>query len=127
MQINNFTDHITGLTFKAAVLDDGSILTEDVLTGETIPMTREGGNYVIDAKFFNFRQTMTMLQASKYLGVGRMQVSRMCRNGTLNAYKANGSYVIDSESVRDRKAAMEDKETEHVDGQDCGMDANAPT
>ena len=102
------TDPFTGLEVHAAHMQDDSLIISTPFNGTiTLPYDQVSDTYKIPASMFRHRNTMTLSETAKYLGVSRMYVSRMCSDGTLEAAKINGAMVIDSSSVqtiRERKS-----------------------
>ena len=102
------TDPFTGLEVHATHMQDNSLVISTPFDGTiTLPYDQMSDTYKISANIFRHRNTMTLSETAKYLGVSRMYVSRMCSDGTLKAAKINGAMVIDSSSVqviRERKS-----------------------
>lgn len=107
MQYKNLTSPETGLTFKAVVQSDGSIVLPNPLGHAPITAKRVDGGYLLPPDAFNYRPTMTALQASKALGVSHMMVTRLCQTGTIRATKQKGQWVIDSRSLKAYKRGRE--------------------
>ncbi len=98
------TDPFTGLKIEPLQMTNDDLIVETPFNGTvTLEYVLENDTYTIPATLFKFRETMTLKQASEYLDVSRMKISRLCSHGTLKSVKVNGSLVIDSKSVEQFK------------------------
>lgn len=105
MKIETKTSPCTGISFDCIALEDGSLVMENILENTTFTaerVTEDNGNayYLIPESAFEYKPTETVTEIADKLGVTRMAVWRLVNNGTLQAVKANGVYVVKSESVR---------------------------
>lgn len=100
MEFTTLTDPITGLDFKA-LKDSAGNLTPIMKFGRTLvlPYDKDTDSYRIPTKAFEYVPTMTLNECAEYLGVSKVRVSRMCKNGTLNSAKIGNMLVIEKASV----------------------------
>lgn len=108
------TDPFTGLKIEPLQMTNGDLIVETPFNGTvTLEYVLENDTYTIPATLFKFRETVTLKQASEFLGVSRMKISRLCAHGTLKSVKVNGSLVIDTNSVRQfRESELRDVRTD---------------
>ena len=107
MNLKTYSDPITGLDFQGLTDEWGNINVETAFNGVIrLIYNEQDGTYTIPAHLLQHRPTLTLNECADFLGVSKVRVSHMCRNGRLRAVKIRGSLVIDLASAESIKEGM---------------------
>lgn len=106
MQILKHTCPFTGGNFKLIMRrdQDTKITFYHALTGEQFNMEIKDGNVIIPLAAFNEIETVTLNKAAQMLGVTKQRVSKLIKDGKIDALKVNGRYSVITSSVREYDA-----------------------
>lgn len=101
MKLKRLTDPFSGIEMSVAEFEDGSLIANEAYTHECIAIAynQEIDAYMIPAKYFELRHTMTLQEAADYLSVSKMRVSTLCMKGQLQSEKLGNIVFIDYDSV----------------------------
>ncbi len=106
MKILKQTCPFTGGKFKLIESDDkkDKITFFHALTGEQFDMEVKDGKLIIPLAAFNEIETVSLNKAAQMLGVTKQRVSKLIKDGKIDALKVNGRYSVIASSVREYDA-----------------------
>ena len=106
MRILKQTCPFTGGKFKLIESDDkkGKITCFHALTGEQFEIEMKDDYLIIPISVFNDIETVSLNKAAQMLGVTKQRVSKLIKDGKIDALKVNGRYSVIAESVRNHDA-----------------------
>lgn len=100
MNIITKSDPITGLEFKALSDNDGNLVIETAFNQVIkVAFDKKTNCYMFQASYLEHHPIMSLNECAEYLGVTKVRVSRMCKNGTLKSVKIKGALIIDKSSI----------------------------
>ena len=106
MRILKHTCPFTGGKFKLIESDSekDKITCFHALTGEQFNIKIKDGNFIIPLDAFNEIETVSLNKAAQMLGVTKQRVSKLIKDGKIEALKVNGRYSVIASSVREYDA-----------------------
>lgn len=119
MNIVKKTSPTTGKEFNCIELENGSLVCNNEFRNRTFVLNFDQRLqcYYLPKDAIEHVPTMTLTEASEYLGISPMSVSRLCSQGELNAVKLNGVLMIESSSVENRGKEKHDRQSRELDNQ----------
>lgn len=99
----SFTCPFTGAQFEALESSDGNVIVQNPITGETMRLTYDAitDKFLIDAKYFDYLETVNCSEAAELLGVSRSRISKIVLDGIIPHFLVNGKPMfIKSDIIR---------------------------
>lgn len=106
MQILKHTCPFTGGNFKLLMRNESEreITFFHAITGEEFTAKLTNGNIIIPIAAFNEIETVSLNKAAQMLGVTKQRVSKLIKDGKIDALKVNGRFNVVADSVRNYDA-----------------------
>lgn len=89
----------TGLPFEAIENADGSLIIRNPLKDTYMQVFNNDGAITIPYKFFEHADTMSCIEAAKYLGVTKSRVYSIVKNNIVPSHIVNGKPVFLADDI----------------------------
>ena len=102
MQLQKFTDPITGIPFDAVVNSEGMVI-EHPLTGEKHVIPIVNGEIRFPLELFNHIEIMRADEVTKYLNITRQRLNQLIQAGKFTMACPQPAFFFTKESVLEYK------------------------